>query len=156
MYTARLDPANPGATEVETLLRARLGHAVDLAARLRQAYWSATDRELIEIVHDDVDACMTLLAGRIAAVSGLASRAVLAAAVVRPAARYPLKGSHVTAVGSMLEEFRRLLRADIGQVAALEDADTLAVLAEILERLDPVDSRTCSFGASEARPGQEP
>ena len=65
-----------------TLLKARLADALDLAALMKQAYWTLRDssshgrRELFEACHDEMDECIDSLARRIATLSGVAECSV--------------------------------------------------------------------------------
>src|ERR1700754_2920282 len=96
MHAMHLELPDAARAYVITLLRARLSDAVDLAGRIRQAYWgmsvhcSSKRREMFEAFHDEIDECIDTLSRRTASQSGVAERSVRVAALERSAGRYPL------------------------------------------------------------------
>jgi starvation-inducible DNA-binding protein len=146
MYATHLDLPETTRTDTIALLEARLGDAVDLAARIKQAYWTMRDsssferRELFEACHDEIDECINSLARRIAALLGVSECFVRATALKSSLGRYPLRTSsgeqHETAFRMVLARFGRAVRADIDQAAELGDADTVDVLSGLSRKID--------------------
>ena len=62
MYATHSDLSETARGNTTALLQARLRDAVDLSGQVKQAYWSMTGarlaerRELLEALHDDIDA----------------------------------------------------------------------------------------------------
>ena len=80
MYATHSDLSETARGNTTALLQARLRDAVDLSGQVKQAYWSmmgarlAERRELLEALHDDIDAYIDVLTRRLAALSGVAER----------------------------------------------------------------------------------
>jgi starvation-inducible DNA-binding protein len=146
MYATHLDLPEIARTDTIALLQARLGDALDLAARMKQAYWNMRDsssferRELFEACHDEIDECIDSLARRIAALSGLTESCVRAKARKSLVGRYPLRTGrgeqYETAVRIVLARFGRAVRADIDQAAEFGDAVTVDVLSGVSRKVD--------------------
>ena len=146
MYAMHLELPQPARADVITLLRVRLADAVDLACRMRQAYWGMSDqhsskrREMFEAFHDEIDECIDKLSRRIASLSGVAERSVRAAALERSLGRYPLNirtvEPHEKIVSRVLARFSRRVRAHVDQATELGDAGTADVLSDISRRLE--------------------
>jgi starvation-inducible DNA-binding protein len=149
--TMHLDLPETACADTIALLRARLADALDLAARMKQAYWTVTDssscerRELFEACHDEIDECIDSLARRIAALSGVAECRIRAKALERSRHRYPLRSSRgeqlETAIRMVLARFSRAVRADIDQAAELGDATTVDVLGGVDTQLWVTEAR---------------
>ena len=146
MYATHLDLPQIASPGVMALLQARLCDALDLAARIKQAYWSMRDsssferRELFEACHDEIDECIDSLARRIAALSGVAEGCVRAKELKSSLGRYPLRTGrgeqYETAVRMVLARFGRAVRADIEQAAEFGDADTVDVLSGVSRKVE--------------------
>lgn len=146
MYTSHLDLPEPAGTDTITLLKARLADALDLAALMKQAYFTLKDssphgrRELFEACHDEMDECIDSLARRIAALSAVAECSVRATALNSLIGKYPLRtrrgDQHETVIGIVLERFGRAVRADIDQAAEAGDAGTVNVLSDVSRKVD--------------------
>jgi starvation-inducible DNA-binding protein len=146
MYAMHLELPDAARANVITLLHARLGDAVDLAGRIRQAYWGMSvhrpskRREMFETFHDEIDECIDTLSGRIASLSGVAGCSARVAALERSPGRYPLNmragEHHEKNVRGVLARFSRRVRADVDQAAELGDAGTAHVLSNISRRLE--------------------
>ena len=138
MYATHHDLPETARTDTIALLQARLADALDLAARMKQAYWnlrgpsSLERRKLFEACLDEIDECIDSLARRIAALSGVTEGCVHAQALKGSLGRYPLQAScgeqYETALRIVLARFGRAVRADIEQAAefrCLDDTDVL-------------------------------
>jgi starvation-inducible DNA-binding protein len=146
MYATHLDLPEIARPDTIALLQARLCDALDVVARIKQAYWSMRDsnsfgrRELFEACHDEIDECIDSLARRIAALSGVAESRVRAKALKSLVGRYPLRTGrgeqYETAVRMVLAQFGRAVRADIDRAAELGDAVTVDVLSGISRKVD--------------------
>jgi starvation-inducible DNA-binding protein len=146
MYATHLDLPEIARTDTIALLQARLGDALDLAARIKQGYWnmrhssSFERRELFEACHDEIDECIDSLARLIAALSGVAESSVRAKALKNFVGRYPLRTGRgeqcETAVRIVLARFGRAVRADIDQAAEFGDAVTVDVLSGVSRKVD--------------------
>jgi starvation-inducible DNA-binding protein len=146
MYATHLDLPEIARPDTIALLQARLCDALDVIARIKQAYWSMRDsnsfgrRELFEACHDETDECIDSLPRRISALSGVAESRVRARALKSLVGRYPLRTGrseqYETAVRMVLARFGRAVRADIDQVAEFGDADTVDVLSGVSRKVD--------------------
>jgi starvation-inducible DNA-binding protein len=134
-------------TDTTTSLKARLADALDLAALIKQAYWTLRDssssgrRELFEACHDEMDECIDSLARRIAALSGVAECSVRTTALnsstrKRYAQRTRRGEQHETAIRMVLARFGRAVRDDIDQAAEVGDAGTVNVLSDVSRKVD--------------------
>jgi starvation-inducible DNA-binding protein len=146
MYAMHLELPDAARADVITLLRARLGNAVDLADRIRQAYWgmcvhcTSKRREMFEAFHDEIDECIDTLSRRIAFLSGVTERSVRVAALERSPGRYPLNmptgEDREKIVRLVLARFFKRVRADVDRAAEIGDAGTADVLSDISRRLE--------------------
>src|SRR5262245_57719385 len=176
MYATHSDLPQTALGNTTELLQARLSDAVDLSGRLKQAYWSmigvrsSERREMLEAVHDDVDACIDVLSGRIAALSGVAERTIRATAIESSLGQYPLQvragEPHQKTVRKLLARFGKKVRANIEQASTLGDVGTVDVLSLIARKVEtqlwsptpascdgrqsfPIDPDHASFGQTE-------
>ena len=146
MYATHHDLPETARTDTIALLQARLADALDLAARMKQAYWnlrgpsSLERRKLFEACLDEIDECIDSLARRIAALSGVTEGCVHAQALKGSLGRYPLQAScgeqYETALRIVLARFGRAVRADIEQAAEFGDADTIDVLSGVSRKVE--------------------
>ena len=145
MYATHFDLPQTARSDTVASLQAHLSDAVDLAGRTKQAYWSmharsSERRQLFEVLHDDIEACIDFLCGRIATLSGVGERSVRSMAIERSLGRYPLHAhageQHDKIIRNALGRMGKRVRADIDQAAALGDADTVDVLSVISRKID--------------------
>ena len=145
MYATRSDLPQTALDNTMVLLQARLSDAVDLSGRMKQAYWSmigvrsSERREMLEALHDDIDTCIDVLSGRIAALSGVAERTIRITAIESSFGQYPLQaraGEHQKTVRNLLARFGKKVRADVEQASALGDVGTVDVLRLIARKVE--------------------
>jgi starvation-inducible DNA-binding protein len=146
MHETPLDVNDTVRSEVIALLRARLNNAIDLASHLKQAYWSMSNprsskrREMLEVIHDEVDECIDMLSRRIAALSGTTDRTVRAAALENSHGPYPLRmctgERDERTFRQVLACFSRQVHADIEHATQLSDASTMDVLSDVSRKLE--------------------
>jgi starvation-inducible DNA-binding protein len=146
MYASHLDFPETACTDIITFLKARLADAFDLAALMKQAYWTLRDSssrgrcELFEACHDEMDECIDSLARRIATLSGVAECSVRTTMLNSSTGKYPLRTrrgeQHETAIRMVLARFGRAVRADIDQAAEVGDAGTVNVLSDVSRKVD--------------------
>ena len=135
------DPPEALRSNSLAVLQARLGDALDLAARLKQAYWSTLrGRPLFEACHDEIDDCIDSLTRQIAVLSQIAESNVRAAAFKGASGQYPLEervpGQHEKSVRMAMARFARAVRADIDHAVRRGDANTADVLGEVSRKVD--------------------
>jgi starvation-inducible DNA-binding protein len=126
-------------SESLALLQARLADALDLAARLKQAYWRSQDRTLVEVCHDEIDDCINALTRRIGSLSGVAESCIRAAALDSLPDQYPLverhPGQHERSSRIAMKRFAKALRSDVDRAIRLGDRTTADVLCEISRKV---------------------
>jgi len=113
---------------------------------MKQAYWSmigvrsSERREMLEALHDDIDTCIDVLSGRIAALSGVAERTIRITAIESSFGQYPLQArageQHQKTVRNLLARFGKKVRADVEQASALGDVGTVDVLRLIARKVE--------------------
>jgi len=146
MYATRSDLPQTALDNTMVLLQARLSDAVDLSGRMKQAYWSmigvrsSERREMLEALHDDIDTCIDVLSGRIAALSGVAERTIRITAIESSFGQYPLQArageQHQKTVRNLLARFGKKVRVDVEQASALGDVGTVDVLRLIARKVE--------------------
>lgn len=146
LYPTKNDLPETTRREVIELLNTRLADCIDLEAQSKQAHWNVKGpsfialHELFDQVHAAVDEYADLIAERVVQLGGIAEGTVGVVARRTTLVDYPLVlttgPEHVAALSDALSEFGRAVRAGIGEMDDLGDADSADVLTEISRGID--------------------
>ena len=146
MYSTRLDIPEHLRKAAIDILQARLSDALDLEAQTKQAHWNVRGlnffqlHQLFDAVHGEVEEFVDTIAERITALGGIADGRVQTTCTNTTLYEYALETGggeqHLRAIGAVLAQFAKVVRADIEAAATLPDADTADVLTEVSRRTD--------------------
>ena len=146
MHNTKIDISSEAREEIIELLNARLADAIDLHSQAKQAHWNVKGmnfialHQLFDQAAGEIDGHVDMIAERITTLGGTASGIVRVSASNSTLAQYPLEitdgESHVDAFSTGLADFGKKVRANIGDVNRIGDADTEDLFTEVSRGID--------------------
>jgi starvation-inducible DNA-binding protein len=146
MFDTRNDLPPNTRTRVTELLNTRLADAIDLGAAVKHAHWNVKGpsfialHELFDQIAETVEDQIDTLAERVTALGGRARGTLATVARASTLKPYPEEISeglaHVEALSVALADYGAKIRAGIGAVDELGDADTADLFTGISREAD--------------------
>ena len=128
------------------LLNQHLADAVMLQTQCKQAHWNVRGTNFIALhklfdeVNEAVEEYVDVLAERIVQLGGAAEGTATVIATRSTLGEYPLdivaSQEHVDALSDAMAQFARSVRAGIGEMTRLDDADSADILTEVSRGID--------------------
>jgi starvation-inducible DNA-binding protein len=146
MHKTKIDLTEKTREQIVALLQSRLVDAIDLKSQIKHAHWNVKGmnfialHELFDRVATEVEAHADTIAERITTLGGTALGTVRVAAQQSNLSEYPHEitdgASHVEALSSVLAEFGKLIRKNIGEADEIGDADTADLFTGVSRDID--------------------
>lgn len=146
MHLAAIDIDERKRVDAILILQTRLSDALDLCARMKQAHWNVKGGNFLQLhrLFDELFGVMQvhvdLMAERLVTLGGFADGRVQTTARMTSFEDYPgdavTGGQHLQAVGSAMARYAGYVRADIANLAELDDPGTADLLTEVSRAAD--------------------
>lgn len=146
MHNTKIDINSEKREQIVGILNARLADAIDLHSQAKQAHWNVKGmnfialHELFDQAATEMDGHVDMIAERITTLGGTALGTVRVAASNSTLNQYPLEitdgAAHVESLSTAISDFGKKVRANINDVAEIEDADTEDLLTEVSREID--------------------
>ena len=145
-YRTQIDLSADVRTGAVALLQARLSDGLDLEAQAKQAHWNVAGpnfiqlHELFDRVHAEIETFVDTIAERITTLSHIADGRIKTTGANSGLSTYPIEAAtgddHLKALATVVAQFGKLAREDIGRAESLGDTDTADLFTQISRATD--------------------